>query len=718
MNLAAIPAELTERKQWCRWKPHNGTKLPICYDGTVFKSNDETTWSGFSQVESFDRIAFVISESDPYTGIDLDGCLIDGEFTEWSKPIVEAFQGVAYGEVSPSGNGVKLITRAKKPKGSRCTHVFGESKQQVECYDFARFWTITANVMDGFEHIGDGQAAVDWLCSTYLAGDTRHTTTKHEAASGGSFSLLQRAHAYTESMRPAAKGGLRNAAFQNAGHLHAFVGEHGERLSDSDVYHLLRSWNARNSDPLRDSELMEAAKNGRKNGTPPADKPPVEKTTVGRPKATSVTRAEDVIGLYDLSEDSGRTDAANAVRFIGSYADKLLHVPPWRKWLAWDGKRWLDDSGVAVQQRAKRYAEGLWSQLGDIGKTCDRDELGKVQTFIKRTNERAKIRDFIELASTDPRIVCHVDELNANPMLLNCSNGTIDLRTGELRKHSSADRITQLAPVDYEPSADCSEWLKTLDLIFDGDAELIRYVQQLLGYSISGDTGEAILPIAYGSGCNGKSTIWNAMNDLLGDYAAVANDDLLLGERANHQTEKASLYQKRFVAISEPEKNASLRESRVKELTGDRTITARRMHEDFWSFERTHTFWLSTNHLPRIDGTDEGIWRRVKLIPFSVDLRTKVNPIADFDQWLVKNEGPGILAWLVRGFQDWRTNGFIEPSKVTNATRNYRDNSDALGEFLAECCVVGDRNAVTLASDLFKAYSEVFQGRWSKTAFG
>ena len=107
--------------------------------------------------------------------------------------------------------------------------------------------------------------------------------------------------------------------------------------------------------------------------------------------------------------------------------------------------------------------------------------------------------------------------------------------------------------------------------------------------------------------------------DVLGDYASLANDELLMGEKQNHPTEKAALYQKRFVAISEPERSSKLRESRVKELTGDRMITARRMHEDFWTFSRTHTFWLSTNHLPRINGTDEGIWRRVKLIPFSVD---------------------------------------------------------------------------------------------------
>lgn len=299
------------------------------------------------------------------------------------------------------------------------------------------------------------------------------------------------------------------------------------------------------------------------------------------------------------------------------------------------------------------------------------------------------------------------------------SNGTIDLTTGELRPHDPADRITQLAPVEYDPDAECPKWLETLELVFDGAHDLIGYVQKLLGYSISGDTGEHILPLCYGSGNNGKSTIWNPVLELLGDYAALGNESLLLGDKHSHPTEIAFLYQKRFLPISEPEHGVRLRESRVKELTGDRTITARRMKEDFWSFTRTHTFWISTNHLPPIRGRDEGIWRRVKLIPFTVDLSNKVKPIKGFDRWLVQNEGPGILAWLVRGFMAYQREGLIEPEAVTERTQKFRDDSDPLGDFLAEYCEIDD-GMVATASELFEAYSspEKFGGKWTKAAFG
>lgn len=422
-------------------------------------------------------------------------------------------------------------------------------------------------------------------------------------------------------------------------------------------------------------------------------------------------------GLPDIAGTRGQTDAANATRFVDEFHRELIHVPPWRKWLSWDGSRWAEDAGVGVMQRAKRYAEDLWNHLPRIAKHLDEGDLAKVVTFIKGTNQTQKIHSFLTLASVDERVVCPVDELNSDPTLLNVANGTIDLTTGKLRPHNPADRITQLANVVYDPDAKCPEWENTLDLIFNFDPELTRYVQRLLGYSISGDTGEHVLPIAWGKGNNGKSTVWNVVADLLGDYASLANEDLLMGEKNSHPTDKCGLYQKRFVAISEPEKNSKLKESRVKELTGDRFITARRMKEDFWTFQRTHTFWLSTNYLPRIDGTDEGIWRRVKLIPFAVDLREKVEVKTDFDTWLVKNEGPGILAWLVRGYLGYRNNGFAEPLAVTNATSVYRGDSDPLGDFLDDYCII-ESDAEETSKELFRVYKDLHGGKWTQTGFG
>jgi putative DNA primase/helicase len=188
-----------------------------------------------------------------------------------------------------------------------------------------------------------------------------------------------------------------------------------------------------------------------------------------------------------------------------------------------------------------------------------------------------------------------------------------------------------------------------------------------------------------------------------------------MGTANEHDTIIASLYQRRLVAISEPDEGARLREARVKELTGDEQITARRMREDYWSFHRTHKFWLSTNHLPRIGGTDEGIWRRIKLIPFRVDLRKVTKPIPDYHKVLVAEEGPGILNWLLDGFQDWREHGFIEPSSIIKTTNSYRGKSDEIGRFIEECCDESPELEET-STGLYEAYRS-WGGQYTQTRF-
>ena len=412
-----------------------------------------------------------------------------------------------------------------------------------------------------------------------------------------------------------------------------------------------------------------------------------------------------------------RTDNELATRFIDLHEAKLRYVIEWKKWLIWNGKRWQVDSGDTILLRLARYfANDLWDSFGYLARVMDRDELSICRTFCKSANKAGGIEAFLTLARADERIAVLVADLNKFPHLLNLQNGTFDFSLGEFRPHQQDDLLTQIANVEFNASAVAVEWTKAIELIFGNDAELIRYVQQLLGYSLTGDTGEHILPIAYGNGCNGKSFVWNVVLSLIGEFGGLANDSLLMGIKDSHPTEKAFLYQKRFVPISEPEQSARLRESRVKELTGDSVITARRMHEDFWSFKRTHTFWLSTNHLPTIQGNDDGIWRRVKLIPFAFDLRKVTTPIPDLDKILVESEGAGILNWLIAGYLDYKRNGFVEPECVKLATGDYRNQEDELASFETDCCVIGPQYMAT-SKKLFDAYVG-WGGKKNRTVFG
>ncbi len=261
-----IPTELTNLSQWMTWSySAEGQKIP------AGKSNDPATWKPFSVVANLSKKAFVFSESDPFCGIDLDDCIDEGVLADWAVPIIERFRGAAYAEISPSKTGVKLITRANKPNG-RCSNGNG-----VECYDHARFWTITESYFQaGFEAIGDGQAAVDWLHENYLKAEPVKIGNVSDCYNVSKFrpivsTVNARALAYTESLEPGVKGDLRNAAFRNSGHLHSLVTD-GQRLSVFEVFECLKHWNQRNNPQLRDDELLEAAKNGAKNGTPPPDK--------------------------------------------------------------------------------------------------------------------------------------------------------------------------------------------------------------------------------------------------------------------------------------------------------------------------------------------------------------------------------------------------------------------------------------------------------------
>jgi hypothetical protein len=282
-----IPQELNQRRQWMIWRDELGVKVPYQLSGARGKSNDAKCWASAEECINSGThktgIAFVLSADDPYCGVDLDGAITDSGYEPWAEEILAKLKGVCYCEISPSGKGLKLITKATKALDAKCTHKFGsEGKKQIECYDNRRFWTWTGRCIGvGFDKIGDGQEAIDWLTEKYLKGVVRATAGKRlePAKEPAPLSLAIRAEAYSDSVPGASKGDLRNSAFRLAGHLHSLVGDMGERLSDSEVYNLLFRWNGRNTDKLRDDELREAAINGRKNGTPPADKLPEIKFT-------------------------------------------------------------------------------------------------------------------------------------------------------------------------------------------------------------------------------------------------------------------------------------------------------------------------------------------------------------------------------------------------------------------------------------------------------
>jgi len=301
----------------------------------------------------------------------------------------------------------------------------------------------------------------------------------------------------------------------------------------------------------------------------------------------------------------------------------------------------------------------------------------------------------VDLATADERTTISHKKLDADKYALNLLNGTLDLTDCTLRPHAPGDLLTQIAGVEYQPDADCPEWREMLQHVFAGDQDLIRYVQTLLGYSLAGTNDEHILPIGYFSG--------------------AVSAELLMPRRDAHPTEVADLFGKRFVAVGEPDSSAKIAESKVKDLTGDRVLKARRMREDFWEFQATHTFWLSTNHKPEISGTDEGIWRRVKLIPFSVNLKDVTTIDPQFAEKL-KAEYSGILNWALEGWKRYQREGLIDCKAVLDATADYRESEDRVGQFVKENFEINPQFVVG-ATEAFDAY-QGSGGILTQTQFG
>ena len=722
----SIPAVLTERRQWITWTlTSDGKKLP---NG---KSNDASTWRNFEDVQNEGRVAYVFDESDPFLGIDLDDCIDEeGNYNEVALYCLGLFEGKAYCEVSQSRRGLHLIVEGKKPDWAVCSK---KDPERVECYDRLRFWVMTGDVIEGFENIHDCQNELEQFLRRYLsrspqrAAEAKPPSKPSRRRQKGVSGVRERMEQYASNVPPASQGERNNAAFRLAGHLWSIVDDAMQGPSRQDVLCVVQSWNQSNTPPLEDNELFEVVDNAKDKGSPPSPKPP----TLSESTSTAIDWSEfSPMSVQPkrikawFEDPTNQTENELSINFINVHKHNLRFVPEWKRWLAWDSKRWaIDHNSNRTLQQGRRFASQLWDDFPKVmRKKIDQElEVNRTYSFLKQANKQHGINAFIDLAAADRRVVIDMKMLNSNPLLLNVPNGTLDLETGQLREHRQSDCITQLAGVSFDAAATCPRWEDALRMIFAGDVEVIRYVQQVLGYSISGLQSEHILPIAYGAGCNGKSMVTNLILKILGDYGYLANDSLLLGVKDAHPTEKAALYQKRFVAVSEPGQGSQLKESRVKELTGDGQINARRMHEDFWTFERTHTFWMSTNHLPKIAGNDEGIWRRVKLIPFTVDLRNVTKPIPDFDKLLFEEEGSGILNWLLRGFMDWKQNGFIEPEAVRVAIGDYRQEEDVLSAFIEERCVVGKAWQAT-SMELYEAYKNFARVKGevalSTTAFG
>jgi putative DNA primase/helicase len=382
----------------------------------------------------------------------------------------------------------------------------------------------------------------------------------------------------------------------------------------------------------------------------------------------------------DLSE---LTDEGNARRFVDLNHNSIRYCPAWG-WIFYDGKRWGRDNSLEVERRGRATFQWLGEQSGRIK---DPSERLSYNAAVKGFRSASALTAMLKLARSDARIGVTPDVFDRDPFLLNCPNGTIDLRTGALRVHDPRDYLTKLGVVDFVPGVACPTWDAFIGRVMDGDGGMIGYLRRAAGYALSGDTSEQCLFLLHGHGSNGKSVLLETILYVLGDYAMKAQSHLLTSAgRSHHATTIADLDGMRFVAISEPS-GGRFDEAQLKALIGDETIRANRMHRDSYQFTATHKFFMATNHKPRVEEMNTAFWRRIRFIKFDVTI-----PPDQQDRRLLerlRGEASGILSWMVKGCLEWQAEGLNEPEKVRQATADYREEMDPIVCFLDACCVRG-----------------------------
>lgn len=426
----------------------------------------------------------------------------------------------------------------------------------------------------------------------------------------------------------------------------------------------------------------------------------------------------DLLGL-DLN------DIGNAERFLYFYKEVVRYNKEANAWYIWNGKKWEQDLTGKIYRLAIKVAKIYKHTADDEHRKRVQAELEYMQdkdryldTHNGEPPKAAKAFKGILQHATScgaaSRITAMIDtaghaafiqqdDLDQHKHFLTCANGTIDLRTGAIQPHNPAHYITKMVDVEYTPGAAAPTFAAFLSRTFQSDPDLMRYVQKVMGYCITGETGEQCFFIGYGTGANGKSTLVEAVTGVLAEHTQTIPTSVLMDKdkESGATPELARAKGARLVIASESKDIASLNEAQIKQLTGGDVISARPLYSQGFEFKPTFKIWLSTNHKPTIKGTDNGIWRRVHLIPFAVTI-----PEDEQDTQLpqkLQAEQAGILSWLIEGARLYYAEGLKKPEAVKAATEDYRAEMDVLGGFLMDC-TKEKASAFTRSTELYTAY--------------
>lgn len=702
---AEFPEELKQTNQFVCWV--GSDKIPKNpHTGGNAQSNNPDTWGTFEEATkacetyNFDGVGFMFAP--PYFGVDLDHCIDNLDFVD---EFVETLQ--SYAELSKSGNGIHIICKGSLPDGAR-------RKGGVEMYQNGRYFICTGNIYnDKYRDVIDCTETIKVLHNKYLPQTTvqvikqddnpQHTLDDDElidkarnCKSGQLFSVLYSggweglfpsqseadiAFCNQLAFWTACNKEQMDRIFRNSG----LMRPKWDQLRGHDTYGNITLAKACAScvdvyDPDKYGDDTTLAVSFFKNGK------------VGSTKAGKA---------YDM------TDTGNAHRLYDKYKGYIKYNYNRKKWMLWNGKQWLTDETGEIKRTADEVCEEMKKDAYTIS---DEKLQARTLKWAQRTANSAGKEAMIKECQ-------HLDGVPANPEdfdkfddLLNCQNGVVNLRNGELLPHDPAMMLSEICVTEYdETHQPPTQWLKFLDDVTNGDKALQRYLQKAVGYSVTGSNREQCIFFLYGLGNNGKSTFIDTIADVMGTYGANTQPDTLMiqsrlgstGGGAN--SEIARLKSARFVTSEEPTEGVRLNEGLIKQITGGGKITCRFLYGDEFEYTPQFKMWVATNHKPIVRGTDVGIWRRIRLIPFETTIqKDKVDRNLKYK---LRAEFPQILAWIIEGCILWQQEGLESPTCIAEATKEYKQEMDLIASFVDQCIEI-DYNATEKipATNIFSLY--------------
>lgn len=711
-DYSRLPEALKKERRFVLWKlgtrpgGDKPTKVPVsALTGYGAKSNDPDTWADFGtalgKVDYYGCDGIGIMLGDGLFGVDVDHALGSGKAEV--DEIVDALS--SYAEVSQSGDGVHVLCLGSLPKGRR-------RKGNVEMYDSARFFALTGNVYEGHAAIRDCTESIKPIYEKYLG------EKKPETPPRGAYVFEREPRKVSVPRSPLSDSEVlekarsaRNASSFNLLYEGQWQGVYpSQSEADFALCSLLAFWTNKDAGQMdrlfRSSGLMREKWDTRRGDM-----------TYGE---QCVSRAiESCREAYVPSEQAavpeggGKAakpvysldDTGNARRFVDRFGENIRYNFDNKAWYIWNGKFWAKDEKDLIKCYADVLIEEMKREIPDEAEGSSAQALIRnIKHVSSSSGKEAMLKEAQHIGDMPTRN----EDYDKDPYLLNCGNGVVDLRTGELLPHERGYMMARNTRVAADMEGEPELWEETLQGIFKGSQDLVDFAQEAVGYSATGDTKETCFFQCYGDGSNGKSLFFSVIADCLGDYALNAQVETILARgkapSSNASPDIARMAGARFVRTTEPNEGARFNEGLVKQITGGHDkITARFLYASDFEFTPCFKLWIACNYKIAVRGTDKGIWRRMRLIPFEASFEGKKDDKDRAEK--LKAEYPKILGWIVKGAMKWQKEGLAVPTEVSLATEEYRTEMDILASYLAQRAKL-DPDRKEKSSDIYKDYKQ------------